>query len=124
MMIENKEWLKSTNDFALLGIKFLYLSNGGAILAILVNINNFVDEEEYPEITWALSLFVLGLVFAFISNIFGYLMYRDLLISSYSQVQAKREVIFGILAICTAVASFFFFGFGAHQAVSIIEYAL
>jgi hypothetical protein len=124
MNIENKEWLKSTNDFSLLGIKFLYLSNAGAILTILVNINNFVDEEEYPEITWALSLFVLGLIFAFVTNLLGYLMYRDLLISSQRQMQSKKEVILGILALCTAVASFFSFGFGAHQAVSIIEYAL
>lgn len=39
-LIENNEWLKTTNDFALLGIKFLYLSNSGAIIAILANIHN------------------------------------------------------------------------------------
>jgi hypothetical protein len=112
MAIENKEGLQSTNDFALLGLKFLYFSNAGAIVAILANLHTLIDEEEFPIISSALGLFVWGLIFAFMANLLGYLMYRDIL--------SKNEVVFGVLAVCSGLLSFFFFGFGAHQAVSIL----
>jgi hypothetical protein len=120
----DEPWLKSTNDFALLGIKFLYLSNAGAIIAILANLNNFVDEDDYPTIIYAFSLFVVGLICALLCNLAGYLMYRNLLIAAQTNHAAKKEKIFGNLCIIFAVLSLFFFAYGAYQSFSVIEAAL
>jgi hypothetical protein len=122
--MENETMLKSTNEFALLGLKFLYFSNAGAIIAILVNVNNFVDEEDYPTIATALSTFIWGLLFALLSSFLGYLMNRAILNAAQNHTAAKWECAFGGLALCAAIASFCFFAYGAHQAIAIIEYAL
>ena len=124
MNMENEMILKSNNDFALLGIKFLYLSNAGAIIAILANLNNFVDEDDYPIIIYAFSFFVSGLIFAILCNLAGYLMYRNLLVVAQHNYAAKRERIFGSLAIVSAVLSLFFFAYGAYQSFAVIESAL
>lgn len=58
MTIEHKEWLKATNDFALLGLKFLYLSNAGAIIAILANIHQLTIHPNYSVVSCALTFFV------------------------------------------------------------------
>lgn len=122
--MENKQWLSSTNEYGILGLKFLYISNAGAIIALLANVNNFVDEEDYPTIARALNLFVWGLLFALISTFFGYLIHRVLVFTADNNKASKKEWIFGAFAICAALTSFIFFAFGAHQAISIIEYAL
>ena len=81
MSIENKEWLKATNDFALLGIKFLYLSNGGAILAILGNLEAF----DNANVSCSLVIFMLGLLFSFFSNFSGYSLYRVILMNEQNK---------------------------------------
>lgn len=124
MKLENEPWLKSTNDFALLGIKFLYLSNAGAIVAILANLNNFVDEDDYPIVAYTFSLFVIGLIFAWLCNLAGYLMHRKLLIAEQNNYPLKSEKCFGVLAITSAIISLGFFAYGAYQALEVIESAL
>ncbi|MDF3033597.1 MAG: hypothetical protein K0R76_551 [Alphaproteobacteria bacterium] len=118
MSIENKEWLKATNDFALLGIKFLYLSNGGAILAILGNLKAFNDTN---ILSCSLIMFICGLLFSLLSNFSGYLLYGTILINE----QNKRDNGYAkncsqgwmYIAIFFAVASFSCFGYGAYKQI-------
>jgi hypothetical protein len=122
--MDEKHWLKTTNEFGILGLKLLYFSNAGAIIALLANINNFVDEEDFPTISSSMSLFIWGLLFALLSSFLGYLMYRLVVHSVQSSRTSKWEHILGGLALLSAMASFFSFAFGAHQAISVVEYAL
>jgi len=120
MAIDHKQQATSINDFALLAIKFLYLSNGAAIIAILADLNKFIDDE-YPVISCALTLFIGGLALAFATNIMGYLMSRIPTIVSPKPDNCRNQVIYCLLALFSALLSFFFFGYGVHTAISIIH---
>ena len=117
MSIENKEWLKATNDFALLGIKFLYLSNGGAIIAILGNLDAF----DNTIVSCSLMIFMGGLVFSFLSNFFGYSLYRVILTNEQNKeiIGYVKKCSQGWMcsAIFSALASCFCFGYGAYNQI-------
>lgn len=117
MSIENKEWLTATNDFALLSIKFLYLSNGGAILAILGNPEAF----DNADVSCSLMIFMGGLVFSFLSNFFGYSLYRVILTNEQNKETTgyvmKTSQCWMSSAIFSALASCFCFGYGAYNQI-------
>jgi len=120
MSIANEQWLKATNEFALLGIKFLYISNAGAIIAILSNIHHLTHHPNYPVVACALTMFVGGIISSLAANFFGYLLYRDLLISKQNERSSRCECLFTGLAIIAALLSIFFFASGAFKAIAII----
>jgi len=102
MSIDNKEWLLATNDFSLLGLKFLYLSNGGAIVAILSNIKIF--EKCYYIVFWPIINYIIGLFLAFMSNFCAYFLYRTILLNKQNNTNKPYEcwmhfaVIFSVLS--------------------------
>ena len=120
MSIQNEEYLKSINDFAILGLKFLYISNAGAIIAILANLHNLIDKANYSSVSCALTMFVLGIIFSFVANFSGYFMYRSILIARLQARTSKGEIVSVVIGIGTAILSAFFFGFGAFKAISMI----
>jgi hypothetical protein len=122
MAIENEPWLKSTNDFALLGLKFLYFSNAGAIVAILANIHSLKSHGiDYHVVACALAWFVGGIISAIFANFFGYLLHSNILITKQNNRQSRLQVWYRIFAIILGAASIVCFAWGACKAISIIK---
>lgn len=101
-------------EFAKLGLQYLFLSNGSAILAILANQTFFINKCKYRVVA-LLGLYLLGSCMALIATWCSYMSHRNL--TEGKNLRDEKEHTWFSCAVGTCIASFVFFVLGCIVAL-------